>query len=159
VTHDTTEISLGATVRPFGMPTGATALTGVAWVNGDHTHACALCLVGNKLAQLREGPIAVSCSLLRTTNPYPLTNALQIFQGDSAWVARNRVSSLLSSATLQHTVRVDNVSPIREVCRKQNACAIAAWFIRKGFPCGATRFLCWDESPLFPNCEVSMDMG
>ena len=82
--HDTTKISLGATVRPFGMPTGATALAGIARVNVDHAHTCALCLVGDKLAQLPKGPIAVSRSLFCATNPYPLADALQVFQGNPA---------------------------------------------------------------------------
>ena len=80
MTHNTAEMGLGALVRPFGMATGATALAGGARVNRDHPHTSTLCLVGDKLAQLPKGPIAVARSLRCASNLYPRANACQFFQ-------------------------------------------------------------------------------
>src|SRR5215207_5070741 len=79
-THDTTKLGLAFAVAPFGMPTSATALTGVGWIDQFDPQSCALRLVVDELSQLAEGPIAVSCSLPWPFNPRPLANAAQIFE-------------------------------------------------------------------------------
>ena len=84
MTHHTTKRGLRLPVRSFSMPTGAPALAGVVRINRNHTHAHALCLVGNELAQLAETPIAVSRSLVCVPNLYPFAHALQLRQGNPA---------------------------------------------------------------------------
>jgi hypothetical protein len=80
VAHDTTKLSLAFAIAAFGMPAGATALTGVGWIDHRYQHARELRLVADKETQLAEGPIAVSRSLLWPANPRPRPNAAQIFE-------------------------------------------------------------------------------
>ena len=48
-----------------------------------HGNTRSLCLVGDELAQLVEGPTMQRCSLT-ATNFYPLTDTLEVFQGNGA---------------------------------------------------------------------------
>src|SRR5262249_23924664 len=67
-------------VAAFGMPTGATALAGVGWIDQIDLYARASRLVADQRPQLSESPIAVSRSLPWPCNPRPLANTAQIFE-------------------------------------------------------------------------------
>lgn len=56
---------------------------GVARVNRDDRHACEGGFVLDKLAKLVERPVRVSCPLL-APNRYPVTDTLEVFEGDPA---------------------------------------------------------------------------
>jgi hypothetical protein len=80
VTHDTTEFGLALAVTTFRMSTRTTALAGVCRIAQLDPHTGQLRLVADKRSQLTEGPIAVSRSLPWPANPYPRSDAAQIFK-------------------------------------------------------------------------------
>lgn len=80
MTHDTTKLGLVLPIALVAVTARATRTRGVRWIDQQYAHACYLRLVGHKLAQLVEAPIAVSRSLLCAANPCPLTDMRQIFQ-------------------------------------------------------------------------------
>lgn len=81
-THDTAERSLRPAVGLLAMTAHGTGTAGVARVNRNHWHPRLSRLVADKLAQLSEGPIAVSCPLRCPFSPGPLTNTCQFFDGN-----------------------------------------------------------------------------
>lgn len=80
MTHDTTKRGLVLPIALVAVTARATGTRGVRWIDQQYAHACYRRLVGDKLAQLVEAPIAVSRSLLCAANPCPLTDMRQIFQ-------------------------------------------------------------------------------
>jgi hypothetical protein len=80
VAHDTTKLSLAFAIAALGMPAGATALTGVSWIDQRYRYTRLLRLVADKETQLAEGPITVSRSLFWPANPRPRSDTLEIFK-------------------------------------------------------------------------------
>ncbi len=76
----TTKFSLRTPVRSRPMPARMARLARVGRVDHAHGHAGHLRLVGDTGAKLREGPIAVSCSLRWPRNPRPLANMGQFLK-------------------------------------------------------------------------------
>ncbi len=77
--HDTTKHGLSDAVPAFRMPTDATSLTGVRWIDDHNRHACQPRLVADELPQLRKGPIAASRSF-RFPYRRPRADVRQIFE-------------------------------------------------------------------------------
>ena len=82
MTHHTTKLGLALAVAPFCMPTRAASLAGVRRIDKPYANTRPHCLVADKRSQLREGPIAVLCSLPWPFNPRPLTNTLEILKNN-----------------------------------------------------------------------------
>lgn len=79
----TGESGLIGTVGAGNMTTRGAGLRGIGRINTDHGQSLALCFVGNKGAQLVEGP-AMQSGSLRLASLYPRADACQFFQGNSA---------------------------------------------------------------------------
>lgn len=88
----------GSLIRTIGFidtTTGRTGSGSVAGINRNHNHACTLCFVFDKASQLVERPAMQGCSLA-ASSPDPVTDALQIFKGDSSSGALRRINNLLA---------------------------------------------------------------
>lgn len=70
------------TIGFIDVTTARAGARGVARVNLDHGHTHQLRLVLDKGSQLVERPAMQRCSL-RLSSPYPVTDALEVFQGDT----------------------------------------------------------------------------
>lgn len=93
-------------IRPVGarrMPTRRTLLRRVAGVHKDDRHACALCLVGDVCAKLRERP-TVQLIPSPALNRYPLPDALQILKGDAPVSVFRLLDQLFRDAVV-HVIR------------------------------------------------------
>ena len=84
----------------FGdMQTARAGLTRVPWVDVDHRDACEPCLVVDELPELMEAPICEASSL-PATSPYPVVDALEIFQSDTTSGALRRAHQDLGDAVV-----------------------------------------------------------
>ncbi|GAA5528208.1 hypothetical protein Hgul01_02005 [Herpetosiphon gulosus] len=80
MTHDTTKHGLVLPIALVAVTTGATGTRCVGWIDQHDAHPRYGCLVGHKLTQLVETPIAVSRPLLSAGSLDPRTDMRQIFQ-------------------------------------------------------------------------------
>ena len=76
------EFGLTATIGFLDMPTASALLAGIFRVHKKDRNTRSPRLVADEGSQLCESPIAVSCALVRPSNPGPRANARQVFQGN-----------------------------------------------------------------------------
>src|ERR1051326_6383140 len=81
-TAPTHEGGLALTVLGVAVPAARTRLGGVRWIDQKDRHARPRCFVGQKQAQLREGPGVPLVSLLASNRDPALPDAGQVFQGE-----------------------------------------------------------------------------
>ncbi len=74
---------MGFTIVFINTATDRAGATGILWIDQDYRHTSSFCLVLDKVTQLKERPVAMLAPLL-AANRYPVTNALQVFQGNCA---------------------------------------------------------------------------
>ena len=82
-TRPTQKPRLALAILLLAMPASVARPRGVSWVNQGDRHTGQDRLVGQECAKLEETPTVVPCPL-SLSNRYPVANAAQIFESDSA---------------------------------------------------------------------------
>ena len=83
----------GPSICPFGVQTLVALLACVLRVHKDHRHPASLCFVGDEPAKLSKRP-TVQPGTLIFLSPYPVTDAIEFFEGDSAFGALSDIAVL-----------------------------------------------------------------
>jgi hypothetical protein len=86
-TRDAAKLRLIAAIGSLSVPALGTTLACVSRIDRDQQHACQTSLIGQKLAQLSERPIASFGAVVFALNPRPHTNARQFLNGNGALCA------------------------------------------------------------------------
>jgi hypothetical protein len=73
----------GPSICSFGVVTQITLLAGVLRVHKDYGHPGSLCFVSDERPKLSERPTVQPVTLI-FFSPYPITDAVELFEGDSA---------------------------------------------------------------------------
>jgi hypothetical protein len=108
----------GPSIRPFGVQTLVALLAGVLRVHKDHGYTASLCFVGDERPELSKRPTVQPVTLI-FLSPYPVTDAIEFFEGDPAFGALSQrhyafgnymigisgKSSLFSAPLSQETLR------------------------------------------------------
>ena len=140
--------------RPIGlltMPTGATRLTGIRWVDIDHPHASERRLVGNEGAELEEAPRMQHTPLaFRTVDS--AADMRQVFQRHAAPCAFRRADHRLRQ-TMIHILANRFSRPLRFLSSRLADFVPSSALLPKRLKRARTWFtwLCFGPAALFRN--------